>query len=118
MARLNRATSAFVRRELLKLFRLRSLPYLAGVVASRMKSHAPGSNQAWPIATVHIDVERIRPGVELMESIPGASRGVAPTKLERYVAELKRWKRRRTIAQSKVAKYARLVRYHRKGVAK
>ena len=31
-----------------------------------------------------------------------------------YERQLKVWKRRRTIARGKVAKYARLVRYHKK----
>ena len=31
-----------------------------------------------------------------------------------YERQLKAWKRRRTIARAKVAKYARLVRYHSK----
>lgn len=112
MARMNRATNKFVRQELMKLFRTVHLRGLVAAVGQRIRDN----KVPWPPLGTFINLDRLRPGVELMQAIPGASRGTAPTKLERYEAELRRWKRRRTIAQSKVAKYSRLVRYHRKGV--
>lgn len=114
MARLNRATAKFVRQELMKLFRTVHLRGLVAAVGQRMQESAV----PWKPLGTFINLDRLRAGVELMEAIPSAGRGTPPTKLERYEAELRKWKRRRTIAQTKVAKYARLVRYHRKGVAK
>jgi O6-methylguanine-DNA--protein-cysteine methyltransferase len=46
--------------------------------------------------------------------MPAARREPKPGQLAEYERQLKVWKRRRTIARGKVAKYARLVRYHRK----
>ena len=45
---------------------------------------------------------------------PAARREPKAGQLSEYERQLKAWKRRRTIARGKVAKYARLVRYHRK----
>ena len=48
-------------------------------------------------------------------AVDQAATGMAKAgRLAEYERQLKAWKRRRTIARGKVAKYARLVRYHRK----
>jgi hypothetical protein len=59
-------------------------------------------------------MESVRSGVEALESlgIPRAAPKVST--LEKYEAELKAWRRRRTIARNKVAQLQRLVRYHRR----
>ena len=54
-----------------------------------------------------------RSGIEAMAALPTARREPKSKGCE-YERQLKVWKRRRTIARAKVAKYARLVRYHNK----
>jgi hypothetical protein len=49
-----------------------------------------------------------------MAALPAARREPKAGQLAEYERQLRAWKRRRTIARTKVAKYARLVRYHRK----
>jgi hypothetical protein len=49
-----------------------------------------------------------------MAALPAARREPKAGQLAEYERQLQAWKRRRTIARNKVAKYARLVRYHRK----
>jgi hypothetical protein len=114
MARMKSGTAKFVRRELLKLFRRDYLPTGVTDVATRLRSQGAGTRMAWQPWSLMMNVALLQSGVELAEAMPDAGRGKAPSRLERYEAELRAWKRRRTIARNKVAKYARLVRYHRK----
>ena len=104
----SRLTSRYVRRELMRLLRRKYLPLLA-----RHVQYQPADSSAWtPFKTV-IDVSSLRTGIEAMAALPTARREPKPKGCE-YERQLKVWKRRRTIARGKVAKYARLVRYHKK----
>jgi hypothetical protein len=103
----------FVRRELLKMFR-KYLPEGVHIVQKRLAGNGVSSTGEWHKWEAWLPIDKLRAGVELAEAMPDAGRGKAPSRLERYEAELRAWKRRRTIARTKAAKYARLVRYHRK----
>ena len=106
----SRLTSQYVRRELLRLLRRKYLPILA-----RHIYRQPADASTWPTLALAIDVEPLRTGVEAMAALPAARREAKPEgQLDEYERQLKAWKRRRTIARTKVAKYARLVRYHQK----
>ena len=108
MPRFTRLTSHYVRRELLRLLRKKYLPLLA-----RHIYRQPADARTWPTLALPIDVEPLRTGIEAMAALPTARREPKSKGCE-YVRQLKVWKRRRTIARAKVAKYARLVRYHSK----
>jgi hypothetical protein len=110
MPRFTRLTSQYVRRELLRLLRRKYLPLLA-----RHIYRQPAAAPTWPALALPIDVEPLRAGIEALAAMPAARREPKPEgQLAEYERQLKAWKRRRTIARTKVAKYARLVRYHRK----
>ncbi len=109
----SRLTSQYVRRELLRLLRRKYLPILA-----RHIHRQPADASTWPTLALAIDVEPLRTGVEAMAALPAARREPKAGQLAEYERQLRAWKRRRTIARTKVAKYARLVRYHRKTPAK
>ena len=110
MPRFTRLTSQYVRRELLRLLRRKYLSLLA-----RLIYRQPADASTWPTLALAIDVEPLRTGIEAMAALPTARREAKPDgQLAEYERQLKAWKRRRTIARTKVAKYARLVRYHRK----
>ena len=108
MPRFTRLTSQYVRRELLRLLRRKYLPLLA-----RHIYRQPADALTWPALALPIEVEPLRTGIEAMAALPTARREPKAKGCE-YERQLKAWKRRRTIARGKVAKYARLVRYHRK----
>jgi hypothetical protein len=109
MPRFTRLTSQYVRRELLRLLRRKYLPLLA-----RHIYRQPADASTWPALALPIDVEPLRAGIEAMAALPAARREPKAGQLAEYERQLQAWKRRRTIARNKVAKYARLVRYHRK----
>jgi hypothetical protein len=68
--------------------------------------YQPADSSAWtPFKTV-IDVSSLRTGIEAMAALPTARREPKAKGCE-YERQLKVWKRRRTIARGKVAKYAR-----------
>ena len=104
----SRLTSRYVRRELLRLLRRKYLPLLA-----RHVQRQPADASTWSTLAVSIDVSSLRTGIEAMAALPTARREPKPKGCE-YERQLKVWRRRRTIARGKVAKYARLVRYHKK----
>ena len=108
MPRFTRLTSQYVRRELLRLLRRKYLPLLA-----RHIYRQPADALTWPALALPIEVEPLRTGIEAMAALPTARREPKAKGCE-YERQLKAWRRRRTIARGKVAKYARLVRYHRK----
>ena len=112
MPRFTRLTSQYVRRELLRLLRRKYLPLLA-----RHIYRQPADASTWPALALPIEVEPLRAGIEAMAALPTARREPKAKGCE-YERQLKVWKRRRTIARGKVAKYARLVRYHRKPTEK
>ena len=109
MPKFTRLTSQYVRRELLRLLRRKYLPLLA-----RHIYRQPADASTWPALALPIDVEPLRAGIEAMAAMPAARREPKTGQLAEYERQLKAWRRRRTIARGKVAKYARLVRYHRK----
>jgi hypothetical protein len=109
MPKFTRLTSQYVRRELLRLLRRKYLPLLA-----RHIYRQPADASTWPALALPIDVEPLRAGIEALAAMPAARREPKAGQLSENERQLKAWKRRRTIARGKVAKYARLVRYHRK----
>ena len=100
-----------------------------GLIAQQVRSQMPTILQQlknrirsgnW--ATTHnvsISFDSMRSAVELALQMPAIGRQ-SGTKAEQELAEaesqLRLWKRRRTVARAKVAKYGRMVRYRRKGV--
>ena len=109
MPRFTRLTSQYIRRELLRLFRKKYLPLL-----TRHIYRQPADALTWPTLALPIDVEPLRAGIEALDAMPAARREPKAGQHSEYERQLKVWKRRRTIARGKVAKYARLVRDHRK----
>jgi hypothetical protein len=109
MPKFTRLTSQYVRWELLRLLRRKYLPLLA-----RHIYRQPADASTWPALALPIDVEPLRAGIEALAAMPAARREPKAGQLSEYERQLKAWRRRRTIARGKVAKYARLVRYHRK----
>lgn len=110
-ARFTRLTARYVRRELLKHLRQKTLPALV-----RHVQWQPADGSEWQLFKALIDVSHLRAGVEALAALPTARRDAsdpAERQLRDYERQLTAWKRRRTIARTKVAKYARLVRYHR-----
>jgi hypothetical protein len=110
MPKLTRLTSQYVRRELLSLLRRKYLPLLV-----RHIHRQPADASAWPALALPIDVEPLRSMVETLEALPRTRIERKPTgPLREYQRELTIWKRKRTTARARVAKYTRLVRYHSK----
>ena len=110
MPKLTRLTSQYVRRELLGLFRRKYLPLLVRHICRQ-----PTDGSTWPALAVPFDVESVRPMFEALEALPRARIQRKPASpLREYSRELTIWKRRRTTARARVAKYTRLVRYHAK----
>jgi hypothetical protein len=110
MPKLTRLTSQYVRRELLGLFRRKYLPLLVRHICRQ-----PTDGSTWPALAVPFDVESMRAMIETLESLPRARVERKPASpLREYRRELTIAKRRRTNARARVAKYARLVRYHSK----
>ena len=111
MPKLTRLTSQYVRRELQRVFREK---YLPTVVRHITAQRADGGSR-WEPVRIHFDVESVRPMLEALEALPRARIQRKPeSPLRKYQKELTIWKRRRTTARARVAKYARLVRYHAK----
>jgi hypothetical protein len=90
------------------MFRKHHVPKLVFNIASKVSS----GQKPWSEFTLYLNLDSLRSGVEMMESIPTPARR-KPTQLEQYAAELRKWRRMRTTARKNVAKYSRLVRYHR-----
>lgn len=114
MARLRRSTARYVRSALLAQFRKQFLPRLLEGIRYRMRDGVT----PWRPQSLLWELDDIRPGVDMAESIPSPARSAKKTQLEEYEAALRKWKRARSVARSKVTKYSRLVRYHRKQGAK
>jgi len=114
MPKLTRLTSRLLRKELLRVFRDRYLPNVARHIVAQ-KDDGGGATGRWESLRINFDVESLRPLVESLEALPKVRIVRRPVNLLReYQKELTVWKRRRTTARARVAKYARLVRYHRK----
>jgi len=113
MPKLTRLTSQYLRRELQRVFREKYLPLVARhIVAQRDEGGGPAGR--WQPCRMNFDVECLRAMIETMEALPRTriERG-PPDLLREYRRELAIWRRKRTHARVRVAKYARLVRYHK-----
>ena len=113
MPKLTRLTSQYLRRELQRVFREKYLPLVARhIVAQRDEGGGPSGR--WQPYRMNFDVECLRAMIETMQALPGTriERG-PPNPLREYRQELAIWRRKRTRARTQVAKYARLVRYHK-----
>jgi hypothetical protein len=110
MPKLTRLTSQYVRRELQRVFRDK---YLSTLIRHITAQQSDGAR--WESFRINFDVESMRMMVEAMEALPRARIERGPANLLReYRKELTIWKRKRTTARARVAKYTRLVRYHSK----
>lgn len=117
MPRLPRHAKKIARELLLREFENTTLPNLLAIVAQLTLGR---TSQRWGSHSVAIDVSVCRSAVELAMQMPSVAVDRRPKEereLERAEKELRNWKRRRTVARQKVAKYSRMVRYRRKGVA-
>ena len=111
MPKLTRLTSQYVHRELQRIFRDK---YLSAVRRHIVAQRADGGGR-WESFRIMFDVESMRAMIETFEALPRARLERKPASpLREYSRELTIWKRRRTTARARVAKYARLVRYHAK----
>ena len=111
MPKLTRLTSQYVHRELQRIFRDK---YLSAVRRHIVAQRADGGGR-WESFRIMFDVESLRPTIEMFEAMPRARIDRGPeSPLRKYQKELTIWKRRRTTARTRVAKYTRLVRYHAK----
>lgn len=124
MARLPRHISKFVRAKALAIFRAEFLPIVRAKTAyymgNALKKGELAPTRSWPSFAMHFPMSELRAGVEALNEVPSAAAAERQTKVERLEAELKAWKRNRTVARRKVAQLQRQVRYHRlkeKGVA-
>lgn len=110
MPKLTRLTSQYVRRELQRVFRDKYLSTLfRHITAQRF------DGGRWESFRINFDVECLRASIETLEALPRARIERGPANLLReYQRELTIWKRKRTTARARVAKYTRLVRYHSK----
>lgn len=110
MPKLTRLTSQYVRRELQRVFRDKYLSTLfRHITAQRF------DGGRWESFRINFDVESLRASIETLEALPRARIERGPANLLReYQRELTIWKRKRTTARARVAKYTRLVRYHSK----
>lgn len=123
MARLPRHISKFVRAKALAIFRAEFLPIIRQKTAYYMRQgDKPRAVEVsgWSSFAMHFPMSELRAGVEALNEVPSAAAAERQTKVERLEAELKAWKRTRTVARRKVAQLQRQVRYHRlkeKGVA-
>jgi len=114
MPKLTRLTSLYVRRELQRVFRDNYLPLVARHIVAQ-RDDGGGANGRWQSLRINFDVESMRATIETMEALPPARIERRPANLLReYRKELTIWRRKRTTARARVAKYARLVRYHSK----
>jgi hypothetical protein len=114
MPRLTRLTSQYVRRELQRIFRDKYLSAVARHIAAQ-RADGGGATGRWEPLRIMFDVESIRAMIETLEALPRVRVERRPASpLREYQRELTIWKRRRTHARARVAKYARLVAYHRK----
>lgn len=110
MPKLTRLTSQYVRRELQRVFRDKYLSTLFRHITAQRFDGA-----RWESFRINFDVECLRPSIETLEALPRARIERGPANLLReYQRELTIWKRKRTTARARVAKFTRLVRYHRK----
>lgn len=118
MARLPRNISKFVRAKALEVFRRDCLPIIRSNVSAYLRrlrrGETTGTITGPPLC---FDWDELRPGVDALAEAPSAAAPTRVSKMERLEAELKAWKRRRTIARRKVAQLQRSVRYHRKATA-
>ena len=111
MPKLTRLTSQYVHRELQRIFRDK---YLSAVRRHIVAQRADGGGR-WESFRIMFDVESMRAMIETFEALPRARLERKPASpLREYSRELTIWKRRRTTARARVAKYTRLVRYHNK----
>jgi hypothetical protein len=92
----------------MRQFRKLHVPNLVANIAGKVSR----GEKVWGGYPLTLYLEPLRSGVEMMESIPTPARR-KPTQLEQYAAELRKWRRMRTTARKNVAKFSRLVRYHR-----
>ena len=114
MPKLTRLTSQYVRRELQRVFRDKYLSAVARHIVAQ-RADGGGSTGKWEPYRIMFDVESMRAMIETLEALPRARVERKPASpLRDYHRELTIWKRRRTTARARVAKYARLVRYHSK----
>jgi len=112
--KLTRLTSQYVRRELQRVFRDKYLPLVARHILAQ-RDNGGGSTGRWESLRINFDVEPLRATIEMMDALPRSRiERRPPNPLREYQRELTIWKRRRTTARTRVAKYARLVRYHAK----
>jgi len=114
-ARLPRHISKFVRAKSLAMFRADLLPIIRQTVAVHVRRLArmqtTGTITGPPL---RFDYDALRSGVEALLEVPATAAAAKASKIERLEAELKSWKRNRTVARRKVAQLQRAVRYHRK----
>lgn len=114
MPKLTRLTSQYVRQELQRIFRDKYLPLVARHILAQ-RDDGGGSTGRWESFRINFDVESLRATIEMMEALPRSRIERRPPNLLReYQRELTIWRRKRTTARARVAKYARLVRYHSK----
>lgn len=114
MPKLTRLTSKYVRRELQRVFRDKYLSAVARHIVAQ-RADGGGSTGKWEPFRIMFDIESMRAMIETMEALPRARVERKPASpLREYQRELTIAKRRRTNARARVAKYARLVRYHSK----
>lgn len=114
MPRFTRLTSQYVRRELQRLFRDKYLSAVARHIVAQW-DYGGGPANRWEPCRLLFDVDCMRVMIETMDALPRARIERKPdSPLRDYQRELTIWKRRRTTARARVAKYARLVRYHSK----
>lgn len=117
--KLNRSASSYARRALVAMFKKHHLPKLIERLAESFHEanrHDPPKPMAIPSVAVHFDMRSLAEGVALHSTVSSGRREKLTEEermIREYEAELKAWRRKRTVARSKVAKYSRLVRYHR-----
>jgi hypothetical protein len=97
------------------MFRADLLPIIRQTVAVHVRRLArmqtTGTITGPPL---RFDYDALRDGVEALLEVPATAAAAKASKIERLEAELKSWKRNRTVARRKVAQLQRAVRYHRK----
>ena len=116
-ARLPRHISKFVRAKSLAIFRADFLPMIRQKAVYYIRQgNKPGALgvPAWSSFAIHFPMSELRDGVEALAQVPATAAAAKASKIERLEAELKSWKRNRTVARRKVAQLQRAVRYHRK----
>jgi hypothetical protein len=104
-----------VRAKSLAMFRADLLPIIrqtVGVHVRRLARTQTTEKITGP--ALRFDYDALRSGVEALLEVPATAAAAKASKIERLEAELKSWKRNRTVARRKVAQLQRAVRYHRK----